>query len=566
MPISETQSALGEEQAVEILRGWTYAFPKTITTDYEFNLLGAANGSLNENAHTRILAALLRIKPVRMFFFSYLDRKYSHRRLSEIIDADVDNAITSVRCFENYLDACVTVRQFRIIIENKVKGACDQPEQIDRYVDAVKDQGVEPKNIFVLYVTQTGGYPGENSFKRAKDILESNSNNIGRLFALSYLQDILPWLYEMLGRRIWSGVAELNRDMLKSGIMQYANYIEGQHLLGLREEKDGYEDLRKNVIKVLSDKGLPLPHIMQLCTWANFLLLREREHLYSTLDEKLFSDLGLREKQQLLKIIFYRAFNIVIPDEEFYVQIPVITEKTNDMTASIGLWEDTEDSVVQVDVWCTDGNSTTYDNAFKKAFGEDKDIQYAKYMTWNGKQMIRFKVSTILQMCDVIKALDGNCPQKKGSLSSSGETILFGNIDGDELLRQIKAAINNWCSRKQISVSDTRWELWGDIHIQVEGRNMWANHGYGYVNGWAIQLYENTNESIRAFDVFPSRGIASDDVCILQMPMLEKGFYCNAMRWDGRVFYRFPVTTKEYAKCLLRTLWEWRDGQVNKLS
>lgn len=563
MSICETKSELDEKQAIEILRGWADAFPKTITTDYEFNLLSAANGSLNENAHTRILAALLRIKPVRMFFFAYLDRKYSHRRLSEIIDADADNAITSIRCFENYLDACVAVGQFRIIIENKVKGACDQPEQIDRYVDAIKDQGVYEKNIFVLYVTQSGGYPGENSFKQAREILETESNNTGRLFALSYLQDILPWLYEMLGRRIWSGVAELNRDMLKSGIMQYANYIEGQHLLGLREEKDGYEGFRKNVIKVLSDKGLPLPHIMQLCTWAEFLLLREREHLYRTLDEHLFLELGRKGKQHLLKIMFYRAFNIAIPDEKFYVQIPVKTESTNDMTASVGLWEDTEDSVVQVDVWCANGNSTTYDNAFKLAFEGVKGKPFAKFMTWNGKQMIRFKVKTILDMLYVIDVIGGKCLQK-GVSSSSHETILHKKIDGDELLRQIKAAINNWCSRKQMSASDTRWELWEDI--QVEDGSIWINHGYGYVNGWAIQLYENTNESTRAIDVFPSRGIASDDVCILQIPMLEQGFYCSVMRWDGRVFYRFPVPTKKYAERLLCALWKWRDEQGNKKS
>ena len=126
MLMCETMPELDKMQSVEILRGWVASFPETIETDCEFNLLSAANGSLNENAHTRILAALLRIKPVRVFFFTYLDRKYSHRRLDEILDADAENAITSVRCFENYLDACVAIGRFRIIIENKVKGAYDQ--------------------------------------------------------------------------------------------------------------------------------------------------------------------------------------------------------------------------------------------------------------------------------------------------------------------------------------------------------------------------------------------------------------------------------------------------------
>ena len=432
MSMCKTMPELTEVQAVKILRGWAEAFPETITTDCEFNLLSAANGSLNENAHTRILATLLRIKPVRVFFFTYLNRKYSHRRLDEIIDADADNAITSVRCFENYLDACVAVGKFRIIIENKVKGACDQPEQIDRYVDTIKGQGVDEKNIFVLYVTQTGGYPGDNSFSRAKDILECKSDTTGRLFALSYLQDILPWLYEMLGRKIWCGLAESNREMLKSGIFQYANYIEGQNLLGLREEKDGYAGFRKDVLKVLTAPGWTLPRIMQMCTWADFLLLRERESLYKTLDERLFLDLGRREKQQFLKLMFYRTFNIAVPDEEFYVQIPVMTKSTDDMTASVGLWEDTEDSVVQVDVWCADESSSTYDNAFKALENVIKGGLRTKYMTWNRKKMIRFKVSTIKEICEVIKVLGGKCPQKVVA-SSSDETNVAAKSDCGEL-------------------------------------------------------------------------------------------------------------------------------------
>lgn len=551
----ETMPELDEVQAVKKLRGWVESFPETITADCEFNLLSAACGSLNENAHTRILAALLRIKPVRVSFFTYLDRKYSHRRLDEIIDADACDAIASVRCFENYLDACVTVGKFRIVIENKVKGACDQPEQIDRYVDTIKDQGVDGNDIFVLYVTHNGGYPGDNSFKRAKDILECRSDNSGRLFALNYLQDILPWLYEMLGRKIWSGLVESNRDMLKSGILQYANYIEGQNLLGLQETKDGYEDFRKDILKVLTAPGWTLPRIMQMCTWSDFLILKEREHLYKTQDE---GRLGRKGRQWLLKTMFYRAFRVAVPDEEFYVQIPVMAKSTDDMTAAVGLWEDTEDSVVQVDVWCADENSSTYDNAFNETFEGVKEGRRSKRMTWNGKNMIRFKVTTIKEMCDVIKVLGGSCPLKVEA-SSADETTLVGKIDCDELVRQIKAAINNWCSRKQISFSDTRWNLWG--YVQIEDGKMLASHQYGYVNGWAIQLYENPNESLRAFDVFAKRGKASDDVCVLQMRMLDEGFLCRANRWDGRVFYRFPLPTRQYAERLLRALWEWRNSQ-----
>ncbi len=552
MTMNDTVNKLDEADAVKtILQRWIDSFPKTASASREFNLFSAASGNLNENAHTRILAALLRIKPVRSFFFAYLDRKYPHRGLAKILDACDEPA--SVRCFENHLDACVAVGRFRIVIENKAKGACDQPEQIDRYVDTIKDQGVDGEAIFVLYVTQNGGFPGDGSFKRAKDILECKGNGTGRLFALSYLQDILPWLREMLDQTTWNGLAEPDRDMLKSGLLQYVNYIEGQNLLGLREEKDGYEDFRKGVLKDLS--GWTFPNIMTACTVMDFLLLREREHLYRTLDESRFSALGRKTKQWLLKTILYRAFHVAVPDESFYVQIPVMVNNTDDMVAAAGLWEDTADSVVQVDIWCANEISRTYDDVFNHVFERAEELHRCKRMTWNGKEMIRFRVSTQEEMCAVVQRLGGKLPRKVETASSGG-SALGGRIDCDEFLRQIRAAVNNLCSRERISFSDGRWELWGDL--KTEDGRMWANHRYSYVNGWAIQLHESPGEAMRALDVFARREKASEDVSALQEQMSKDGFESRAMRWDGRVFYRFPLPNREYAEKLLCALWKWR--------
>lgn len=554
-----TTDKLDEMGVMETLQGWVESFPKTAATNCEFNLLSAASGSLNENAHTRILAALLRIKPVRSFFFSYFDRKYPHRGWDKIIAAcDKPDEPTSVKCFENYLDACVAVDRFRIVIENKVKGARDQPEQIDRYVDTIKGQGIDEKDIFVLYVTQNGGFPGDNSFNRAKGILECNGAGSGRLFALSYRWDILLWLHEMRDQKIWNELAEPDRDMLQSGLLQYVNYVEGQNLLGLREEKDGYEDFRKIVLDDLS--GWTLPDIMTACTEMDFLLLNAREHLYKTLDESSFSALGLKEKQWLLKTVFYRAFRVAVPDEAFYIQIPVMTNNTDDMTAAVGLWEDTADSVVQVDIWCTNKDSPTYDAVFDQTFESAEEKQRCKRMTWNGKKMIRVRVSTIEEMCDVIQRLGGRLPPKVET-SSSGKSIIWaGKIDCDKLLRQIRAAVNNWCSQEKIPFCDDKWGIWGAV--QLDNGHMWANHQYSYVNGWAIQLYESPNEAMRAFDVFAKREKAPEDVGALQERMSKDGFESRAMRWDGRAFYRFPLPTRPYAEELLRALWEWRKSQA----
>lgn len=558
--MNDTTNKLDELDVVKTLQGWVGSFPETTAASCEFNLLSAASGSLNENAHTRILAALLRIKPVRSSFFTYLDRKCPQRGWDKILAACDEP--TSVTCFENYLDACVAVGGFRIVIENKVKGACDQPEQIDRYVDTIKDQGIDGKDIFVLYVTQNGGLPGDNSFKRAKDILECNGDGTGRLFALSYLQDILPWLHEMLDQKTWRELDEANRDMLKSGLLQYVNYVEGQNLLGLREEKDGYEDFRKTVLAKLA--GWELPDVMTACTGMDFLLLKAREHLYKTLDESSFSSLGRKEKQWLLKTIFYRAFRVAVPDEAFSIQIPVMANNTDDMVAAVGLWEDTADSVVQVDIRCTNEDSPTYDEVFKRVFERAEEKHRCKRMTWNGKEMIRFRVSTIEETCAVIQWLDGKRPQKVET-ASSGESILPGKIDCDEFLRQIRAAVNNRCSLEKISFSDDRWGLWGDMQVDDGSGRKWAKHQYSYVNGWAIQLYENPGEALRAFDVFAKREKASEDTGALQARLSKDGFESRALRWNGRVFYRFPLPTRQYAEKLLCALWEWRESQAGQL-
>lgn len=529
-----------------------------------FNLLNAVTGNLNENAHTRILAALLKIKSVRSFFFNYLERKYPHRGLENVANSDLINSGASVRCFENYIDACIRIGDFCVIIENKVKGACDQPEQIDRYVESIIEQNIEPKNIFVLYITQNGGSPSEESFKKAKEVLEVNGEGAGRFFAISYLQDILPWLYETIGRKVGFELCEPERDMLNSGLVQYANYIEGPDLLGLRDEKDIYTSFRNGVMSIIG--GMPLSSVVDLCALAELKVLRMRQQICRTLDDTMFSRLSRKEQRRILNLIFYRSFKIEISDEEFYKQFPINSYGTENMVTSMGVWEDTQRSTVQVDVWCSDKNSGVYEEAFKRLVEEvsKKDIKKEKYKEceYNGKSMIRFRVWTIQDLTTVIELLGGSPCLRKNRISDNGNSSNDDDVlnvaqnpkcDLEEFLRQVKLAVNAWCSRQQISL-DTESDLWNII--KAEG--CWANHGYGYLNDWAIQLYEQAGEPMRGIDVFPKRGKTMGDIYDLSERMANNGFVCRAMKWDGRVFCRFPTPTKSYAEVLLKSLWEWR--------
>ena len=531
----------------------------------EFDLIRAiGGGSINENAHTRILAALLEIRPVRKLFWSVLIRKYPQRGLEELMSLETKEVKVNVRCFENYLDACITLGECKVIIENKVKGACDQPGQIDRYVDMVVNQGIEAKKIFVLYITQSGGSPSEESFKEAKKVLGVTDDSSGRFFELDYLHDILPFLYELLGRRTEQCIAENARESFRGGVIQYVNYIEGSCLLGLREQDDGFEAFRKKVRENLSNAS----SLMSFFTCAEWLLLKQRRVLEMTSEWKGIQSIEV--KRNILKYRFYREFNVAVPDDEFYVPIYL----DNDAVVSMGMWEDLAESLVQVDFW-SDAPNDKYrkmveemvanleKNAKENAEGTIK--QY-RVMQYNNCDMVRFRIATLDDLSNVIglfKRLE-ICKDKREN-SEAGTPVEdemhvtsgldCNNVDiekvySEEMIRQMKVTARISRSERH-KPFDSLWNK-----IEVEDKNLKIDHGYSYYKGWAIQLNENLDEYMRVVDVFPKRGIPAGETLKLQQAF--KAYPCRILRWDGRVFCRFPVPTEEYAKKLLIELSEWR--------
>ena len=197
----------------------------------DFDLLENAFPKVDENAHTRILAGLIRIPIVCESFFRFLDRQYPGRGLGNILREDFQRV--HVTCFANYIDAYVKIGTYHVIIENKVKRAGDQIDQIDRYVKIIESQGVERNDIFVFYITDKGGMPSSESFNAAKkDLGWENEFTPGHFFALSYLKDILGWVNDMLAHDIWLKIKiEGDRDVCRSSLIQYRHYIEGPQVL-----------------------------------------------------------------------------------------------------------------------------------------------------------------------------------------------------------------------------------------------------------------------------------------------------------------------------------------------
>jgi hypothetical protein len=97
------------------------------------------------------------------------------------------------------------------------------------------------------------------------------------------------------------------------------------------------------------------------------------------------------------------------------------------------------------------------------------------------------------------------------------------------------------------------FEMWNEI----QG----VNHNYWYENEWAIQLYEDPKTLVKAIDVFGSRNVMDKKVASLQNHILtqETVYPYQCLSWNGRVFFRFPTPTREYAECLVSLLKKWRE-------
>lgn len=158
------------------------------------------SGRLSENEHTKILLALLKTETENK---SYKVLASFCKELG--IDVDISNVEQKDFVFSkryddedglNFIDGLIYREgEYAIIIENKICGAGDQPQQIERYIKAVNNkEKIKLENIWVIYVTEDGtlhgGRPTNESYNE-----ENQKTNIGdRLVCINYHDDILPWL------------------------------------------------------------------------------------------------------------------------------------------------------------------------------------------------------------------------------------------------------------------------------------------------------------------------------------------------------------------------------------
>jgi hypothetical protein len=173
---------------------------------YHINVIDLLHA--NENAHSRILMKLLQFNRNGKFEILQSFLNYLH------LDLPIDKPKITTEV--DRIDLRIFDKGFAIIIENKVHGATDQPEQIKRYIDKVRS-GYKKEQIYVLYlIRDEGKNVSDQSWGDYKEQFGE------RFYIVSFRDDILPWLKE----NVMSDCRAKDVYLL-SAIEQYIDHLEG---------------------------------------------------------------------------------------------------------------------------------------------------------------------------------------------------------------------------------------------------------------------------------------------------------------------------------------------------
>lgn len=177
----------------------------------------------NENAHSRIFAELLKQNSFNKYeilesFFEYLNYFNANFNIKPN-----KPRITSEK---DRIDLLILDTDFALIIENKIHGATDQPEQLARYIDKVRNLGFRQNNIWVVYLTKYQREPQNQSWGNYKTEFKE------RTFNISFRHDVLHWLEETVLPN-----CKIKDIYLKSTIEQYVDHLKGIFNLRTNQNK-----------------------------------------------------------------------------------------------------------------------------------------------------------------------------------------------------------------------------------------------------------------------------------------------------------------------------------------
>jgi hypothetical protein len=205
---------------------------------YHINVIDELH--INENGHSRILCKLLCFTNSKGEFEileSLVDYIIRTSHLSEFERIEITNPIITQEISRIDLWVRDREKKYAMIFENKIYNATDQEAQLSRYIEKTIADGFNLKNIFVVYLSQSGSEPDPQSWGYYKERFVSKYVN------LSFNKDILPWLKH----DVLPNIRE--KDMyLKDAVNQYVDYLEGLFFLRTIDN-----NMNMNLDKLISD-------------------------------------------------------------------------------------------------------------------------------------------------------------------------------------------------------------------------------------------------------------------------------------------------------------------------
>ena len=193
---------------------------KKAALPYSVNVISELHAG--ENANSRILRSLLQYScdgqyPILHSFINLLGT------LADCVSIQTPELTNEEGNERGRIDLLIKEKNsYAIIIENKIWDACDQGEQIEKYIDYVDGLGIPKCKIFVIYLTRDGNKEVSDTSltDKAKKYLGYTNRSNGRFICMNFKYDIMPWLYTLMDSE------DIQREpLLSSSITLYIDYL-----------------------------------------------------------------------------------------------------------------------------------------------------------------------------------------------------------------------------------------------------------------------------------------------------------------------------------------------------
>lgn len=215
------------------------------------NLFEMAN--LKEYRHSAILGYLLnrREQGQKIHLKNFLGRVFNKAiSINGDLNVECEKSIEA-NGSKRPIDILITAKDFALIIENKCRGASDQPSQICDYWEGVKNMGFAESAIHVLYLPPMNAFasPSADSLGSLGIRFEGGHDLAGHLLTYSYRDLILPWLREDVLPNVGYGSGNL-----VNSLKCYVDLLEG--MFGEHSDNRDVRLITANAFsKLLNEKG-----------------------------------------------------------------------------------------------------------------------------------------------------------------------------------------------------------------------------------------------------------------------------------------------------------------------